>query len=247
MESSATDASQRFEVRDWGAGIDWWRTAMRGMFASGQFLPWVLIGFVATVVLLVASFVPLVGTLAQGWLGVVLGGGLAVAARRTSDASTPSLEDLFAGFRSRLRELSIAGLVLGVAGVVLGLLVAVVGFGGFLGVIVHGDTPGYAGGLGALPAWLLLMLVLLLGFVPIGMAAWLAPALIMLREMEPVEALKASLRAAWANSGALTLYGLVFIGLALVASALLGLGWLVLLPLLYLSTYAAYVDIFGDD
>ena len=61
----------------------------------------------------------------------------------------------------------------------------------------------------------------------------------------PIPALRASFASGWANAGALTAYGVVFIGAAIVATVLLGLGWLVLLPLISLSTYAAYVDLFG--
>jgi len=59
-----------------------------------------------------------------------------------------------------------------------------------------------------------------------------------------VEALKASLSACWANLGALAVYGLLWIAFAIIASIPLGLGWLVLAPLMVLSTYAAYQDLF---
>ena len=75
-------------------------------------------------------------------------------------------------------------------------------------------------------------------------AAWLAPALIVLQKQPPFEALKTSLAACWANLGALTIYGLLWIGFAIIASIPLMLGWLVLAPLMVLSTYAAYRDLF---
>ena len=78
------------------------------------------------------------------------------------------------------------------------------------------------------------------------MATWLAPALVMLRGTAPVEALRLSLAACSRNMGALTVYGLVGIFFAIVATLLLGLGWLVLLPLALLSTYAAFQDLFPE-
>jgi uncharacterized membrane protein len=59
-----------------------------------------------------------------------------------------------------------------------------------------------------------------------------------------VEALKASLAACRANLGALTVYGLLWIAFAFATLFTLGIGWLVLWPLMVLSTYAAYRDLF---
>jgi uncharacterized membrane protein len=41
------------------------------------------------------------------------------------------------------------------------------------------------------------------------------------------------------------IYGVLQILLAAVASALLGLGWIVLLPVMGLTMYTAYKDVFG--
>jgi len=43
------------------------------------------------------------------------------------------------------------------------------------------------------------------------------------------------------------LYGLVGIGLAIVASIPFGLGWFVLLPVTIASMYTSYCDIFEDQ
>jgi len=80
--------------------------------------------------------------------------------------------------------------------------------------------------------------------LPIGMGAWLGPALIVLRGQPPIDALRDSLAACWANPGALAIYGLLWIAFAIVASIPFGLGWPVLAPLMALSTYAAYKDLF---
>jgi uncharacterized membrane protein len=79
----------------------------------------------------------------------------------------------------------------------------------------------------------------------VAMAYWFAPALVVLNGEQPVEALRKSFAASSRNLGAFLLYGLIYIGLAIVATIPMGLGWLVLGPMLVGSCYAGWRTIFG--
>ena len=63
---------------------------------------------------------------------------------------------------------------------------------------------------------------------------------------EQIAALKASFDASWKNLGALAVFGLIFIGLAIVATIPFGLGWLVLLPVMFGGLYASWREVFGE-
>ena len=76
------------------------------------------------------------------------------------------------------------------------------------------------------------------------MAGQFAPMLVVFDNVPPLVAMRASLRACVHNLPALTLYGVVMVLFALVASMLAMLGWIVLLPLMLTSLYAAYRDLF---
>jgi hypothetical protein len=186
----------------------------------------------------------LFGSIAANVSAFVFSGGLMLAARKTDEGATPTVGDLFAGFGQSLGPLAIGGALLVVAALLVAGAASMAGLGAVVGAVFGALAGNLAvlAGLGA--ASLLVALIALLLMIPIGMAAWLAPALIVLRKQPPVEALKASLAACWANLGALTVYGLLWIVFAIVASIPLGLGWLVLVPLMVLSTYAAYRDLF---
>jgi uncharacterized membrane protein len=88
---------------------------------------------------------------------------------------------------------------------------------------------------------LIALIVLLLA----AMAYWFAPALVVLNGETPLNALQKSFAASWHNVGASLLYGLVMIGLAIVASIPFLLGWIVLGPMLVGSCYAGWRTIFG--
>jgi uncharacterized membrane protein len=78
------------------------------------------------------------------------------------------------------------------------------------------------------------------------LAWWYAPALVAINRAAPIDALKASFRASTANLGAMTVFLLVFVLLALVASIPFGLGWLVLGPVAFGAGYASWREVFGD-
>ncbi len=117
-----------------------------------------------------------------------------------------------------------------------------------IGTLLTGD-PLQAGvaalaalGIGALFA---VLLGLLLG-IPLMMAFWFAPALVALRNAEPLAATKASFDACLRNMWPMLVYSLLGLVFAIVASIPLGLGWLVLAPVFAASIYASYKDIFGE-
>jgi len=73
-------------------------------------------------------------------------------------------------------------------------------------------------------------LIVLFGLL--AMMYWFAVPLVAINRLSPWQAMKTSLSGCWSNMGALMVYGLVYIGLAIVASIPFGLGWLVLAPVL---------------
>ena len=227
-----------------GHGVEWWSTAWRWLFHRGATAVWIVMCLIAMVISGVLHVVPLFGTIA-GQIGLfVFAGGLMLAARKTDEGTTPAVGDLFSGFGPWLGPLVIGGALLVVAALLVAGAASVAGIGAVVGAVFGGLAGNLAllAGLGATS--LLVALIALLLLLPIGMAAWLAPALIVFRKQPPVEALKASLAACWANLGALAVYGLLWIAFAIVASIPAMLGWLVLAPLMALSTYAAYRDLF---
>jgi uncharacterized membrane protein len=76
------------------------------------------------------------------------------------------------------------------------------------------------------------------------MAVFFAPALIVLHNFKLGEALKASFHACWRNMLPFLVWGVVALVLAIVASVPLFLGWLLLGPVMLVSMYVAYRDIF---
>ena len=91
------------------------------------------------------------------------------------------------------------------------------------------------------------MLSLLVGMavsVPLMMMIWFAPLLVIFRGLQAKDAMQLSFVACLGNMGPFLVFGSVFLFLAFLSGITFGLGLLLMIPLIFTSTYASYRDIF---
>ena len=206
---------------------------------------WIGIMLIWLIISLALSFIPLV-SLALSVLSAVFLGGLMIGCSELDDNGRLRVEHLFAGFNPRLGPLAaVGGLYLaGSVGIVLvmGVLVALVGGLSLLGGSPDPNSMLSAGfGIGVVLA----VLVALLLFIPLLMAFWFAPVLVVRHDdLSAFESMRLSFTACGRNLMPLTVYGLAALGLSILALIPLGLGFLVLSPVLIASIYAAYKEIY---
>jgi uncharacterized membrane protein len=222
-----------------GRGWDW----IAEGFALFRRQPglWILTAVLLGVVFVAFSMIPLLGSLANALLFPIFGAGLILGCKALDQGGMLELSHLFAGFKHRTGDLVLVGVFNLVGWVVIALaLVAVVGGGVFM-ALLRGGTPGAS--ISILSMLIAMLLVAGLS-VPLYMATWFAPALIVLHELAPAAALKASFYACLKNWLPFLVYGVVLLVLGLAAAIPLGLGYLVLVPVLAASVYTSYRDIF---
>jgi uncharacterized membrane protein len=247
LEPTPGDADALFEPARMPAGRGW------GWIAEGfEFFkqsPWVWIGMILIWFIISAalSMIPLV-SVAVTVLSPVFLGGMMLGCRALEQNERLRVEHLFAGFNTRLGSLAaVGGLYLaGTVGIVLVALVPAMLVGG-LGVLnmQSGADPTFTAGMGA--GLLLVVLVAMLLFIPLIMAFWFAPVLIVRHEVPAFEAMRLSFVGCLRNIVPFLVYGLAVIGLSIIALIPLGLGFLILSPVLIGSIYAGYRDIFLGD
>ncbi len=212
--------------------------------------PWIGAFVFLAVIGMLLSLIPFLGGLINAVLGPIFLGGLMYGAQCQSQGQRIEFNHLFAGFSNNTGRLAaVGGLYL--LGILLTTIVAMI-IGGILGALLAagmdpqafeaGDPNATMAAMG--PVMVIVMLIALAAFVPIVMAYWFAPALVMLDDMKPVDAMKLSFQGCWRNIVPFLLYGLISIGLAIVALLPLGLGIFILSPVLMASMYTAYRDIF---
>ena len=227
-------------ARPAGSGWSWIAEGWRFFMKSPGV--WIAIVIVMMVILFALNFIPFLGQLAQGLLTPVFVGGLMLGCRALDEGKELEFRHLFAGFQAQLGNLIVLGVIYLAMLFAILVIVGVISGAGMFAMMSGGRNPAMAGA--ALGTFLLAMLVGLALFVPVAMLMWFAPALAVLNQVAPVEALKQSWSGCLRNIVPFLIYGVVLFVLSLVASLPIMLGWLVLGPVMAASVYASYRDIY---
>jgi hypothetical protein len=201
---------------------------------------WVVVAIILVVIVIALSVVPIVGAIINMLLMPVFVGGLLLGCRALEDDGDFGVGQLFAGFSHKTGRLITIGALSLVAWIVIMIpLVFIMGKSFF--ALMSGDPSAI---IAVGPVVAVGFLVTLGLSVPLYMALWFAPSLVVFHDAEAMQALGQSFRACLKNIVPFLVYSVIVMVLALVAAIPFGLGFLVLLPVLIASLYTAYRDIF---
>jgi uncharacterized membrane protein len=198
-----------------------------------------------------AFLVPLIGPVIWALLDPIFIAGFMIACRTLEVGEEMEIAHLFAAFRLRPAPLATLGAYY-LAGKVLAISIAA-----FIATqIMGGELPelDFAEVLRtqdpemmrAMGQHLLMVLAFFMAFLlPLLMAYWFAPALVVFDNMTPVEAMKLSFRACLRNAVPFLIYGVAAVALLILGALPMMLGMVAVLPVLAAtSIYTGYRDIF---
>ena len=229
---------------------------------------WLMLLLVYYVLQLLVSVIPLVGPLAMMVLRPVFTVGFLAAAWTQERGGRPEIRHLFRGFGANLRALLPIGAVMIIGTTLAVLATALVDGGVLLEAITSNVKPDEA--LAANGRVEAAMVFAIVCAIPVLLAIWFAPALVVFQDCGPGQALLTSLRAGFANWRPVAVYALLlfffgallpgiaigFVALLVPPSAAPYVITFVLVPYVFLfvaaqtiSDYVAYRDIFhaGED
>lgn len=221
-----------------------------GLFRKSP-LNWILLCLILVVVFSLFSMLGLIGVLVLNLLYTVFLAGIMVGCRSLEEGNRLELGVLLAGFRQNTTPLvTIGGIALVGQIVISGLMLAIGGEDLIALFQASGENFQEAVAMMArmTPAVRtriqLASLVALAVYLPLMMAVWFAPMLVIFRGQKVTPALLASLMACAKNVLPFLLYGLALIVLAALAAIPFGLGLFLLVPTVFASIYRSYRDIF---
>jgi hypothetical protein len=210
---------------------------------------WVFIGvcLLLLLVLIGMNFIPYVGPIAMNLLFPIMLGGLLLGFDAVRRGQQLEVGHLFMGFQAQhvRRLLAIGGISLGF-GILMGIVMGLILGSEILAMLASGAQPTPEEALGVLLQLLLALLVVLALSLPMTMAIMFAPALVVLADVAAVSALKMSFVACLKNVLSFFVWSVAALVLIIVASLPLFLGLLVLCPVLMVSLYLSYRDVFYD-
>lgn len=232
------------EIRTAAAGRGWeWIVEGFRIFRK-QPLTWITLVMVMVVIWFASLLIPVIGPLAINLVSPVFFAGLMLACKTTDEDGEPEFSQLFAAFKTHASPLITVGGVYLVGNIVAVAVVFAVAGGTALPTLMGKAAIDPEAVLAAARGLMLGMVVGMAVFIPVLMAVWFAPLLIVFHDRPPVEAMKMSYTASLRNTMPLLIYGVAVLVLGLIASIPLMLGLIVLLPVLACSIYASYKDIF---
>lgn len=201
---------------------------------------WIGMMLLTIIIFMGASFIPLLGMF-TGIFWPVFMGGIAIGCRVLHEGGELELGHLFAGFQQKFGTLVGVGALAFLASFVVVLVVfGIMGFG--MLSAMNSTDPAVLKGMGL--TMVLAMLIITALLLPVVMAMWFAPALVVFHDMGAWESMKESFFGCLKNILPFLLYGVVALVLGVLAVIPLGLGWLVLWPVIVASLYTSYRDIY---
>jgi hypothetical protein len=250
-EAPSTDLQTADEIGDprgvsAGQGTAWIGEGW-GYFKQNPLI-WIVIMVIMFVIQIVLAFIPIIGQIAGNIIWPVFMAGIMIGCAAMDDGDDLTIGHLFAGFSAKLGPLLGLGalylvMLIGV-GIVVGILAAIsgVGMAGLAGAGGGGVPGGDAVAMGGVAIIFLIAFGL---FIPVIMAIWFAPALMVLADKGVFESLKLSFVGCLKNIMPFLVYGIVAGILIFIGVLPFGLGLLVVGPMLMASVYASYKDVYG--
>lgn len=255
-----------------GYGWRWTRESLL-MTASAP-LTWLLITLTFIAIGAAISVVPLVSLLWNVAVPIALGG-IMLGCRALDQGQPLQLQHLFGCARQPyVQPLAMVG-VLYLAGSIIAIVtvVAIGGIAAVAAIAVVGAEQAEAQPLLVGAGVVVLALLVLLVTMALAMTLWFSPALVALHQVQPLDAMRLSLRGAARNVGPFLVYGLALFGVVLlsglvgggfalaggrlmapgligvshaviVATAVAVLSLLALAPTVWCAMYASYRDVF---
>lgn len=203
--------------------------------------PWIGTFLIWVVIYAIASILPGGGLLTM-LFGDVLIAGWMLGCASLEGGGELKVEHLFAAFKSdQLTQLIVVG-ALYMAGVFVLFLIVGLVVGGSLMPLLWNKSAVDTTQLGLGVALGILLAIALM--VPLMMATWFAPALVIFDRLPPIEAMKLSFNACLRNLVPFLVYGLIGVGILIVAMIPFGLGIIVATPVFIASMYTSYRDVF---
>ena len=226
-----------------GHALDWlaagWRIFMRAP------LVWALQALIFFVILAALGMVPFLGWAAAPVTLPVLVAGMLSGARALDRGEPLHVGQLFDGLRQHAGNLLLVGLFHLLGLLLAALAAAAIGGSAMLTGAAAGALGAIAGAGVAAGGMMLGVVVFTVLWALLMMALWFAPALVMLHEVAPLDAMRLSARACFHNLLAFVVLAALLYVLVWVAMIPAGLGMLVLVPVIAGALYAAWKETFS--
>lgn len=222
-----------------------WQWIMSGFYLFRVApIPWMLLSFTLLLIAMTLAIIPVLGQFIFTLISPVFLAGLMLGSKGLEHGQKLDLSFLFAAFKKNAAPLITIGGIYLIGQVLIVGVVMLIGGTLMVDMLLYGKRVDESELMAVMSDVLTASLVALSLSIPLLMAAWFSPLLVIFHDVPPVLAMKKSFFACLKNFIAFQLYGITLLILAMIAIIPYGLGLFLLIPVIFTSIYASYKDIF---
>jgi hypothetical protein len=212
-------------------------------------LNWVLAMILLIIISIILNLVPVIGGVVSYILLTVFVGGMMLGCHSQKQGGEFKVNHLFAGFTRNTGQLVLLGVLYLIGNILIlmlliGFVLIAPGEGSELITILQSRDPQAIQGVLSIVGLVIVILVGLALYVPLLMAYWFAPSLVVLGNVPAIKAMQLSFMGCLVNVIPFLVYGVVALVLLIIAAIPFALGLLILMPMVMASIYIAFREIF---
>ncbi|SEN09428.1 BPSS1780 family membrane protein [Nitrosomonas marina] len=236
------------EIHQLSAKYGWhWIANGFHMFRKAPMI-WVLVCFTLLLIAMTLALIPVLGQFIFTLISPVFLAGIMIGCREQEQGRQLEIVHLFIAFKTNVASLVTVGGIYLIGQVLIIGLVMMIGGSQMTDMLLYGKRVDENELITVMDNMLTASLVALLLSIPLMMAAWFSPLLVVFHNLQPIPAMKKSFFACLKNIIPFQLYGILLIIFSIFALMPYGVGLVILIPTIFASIYVSYKNIFlGEE
>lgn len=210
-------------------------------------LVWVLVCFTMLLIAMTLALIPVIGQFVFTLISPVFLAGIMYGCREQDQGRQLEIMHLFIAFKTNVTPLVTIGGIYLIGQVLIIGLVMMIGGSQMTDMLFYGKRVDESELMGVMDNMLTASLIALLLSIPLIMAAWFSPLLVVFHNIPPIHAMKKSFFACLKNIIPLQFYAILLIIFGMIALMPYGAGLVILIPTIFASIYVSYKDIFLSE
>lgn len=207
-------------------------------------LAWVIVCFTLLLIGRLMSLVPLLGTFIFMLISPVFQAGLMQGCKALEQGKPLEMKHLFIAFRKNAAPLITIGGVSLIGHILILGLAMLIGGSQMTDMMLYGKRVDESELMGVMSNFLTSSLLILTLSIPLIMATWFSPLLVVFHDIPAIVAMQRSFFACLKNFIPFQIYGIALIVLTVLSVIPYGAGLIILIPTMFTSIYVSYKDIF---
>lgn len=207
-------------------------------------LAWIFVCFTLTLIAMSMSLIPLLGKFIFTLISPVFLAGIMLGCKDMEQGKSLEMAHLFIAFKTNSAPLITIGGIYLIGQILIIGLVMLIGGSQMTDMLLYGKRVDESELMGVMSSMLTSSLIALTLSIPLMMASWFSPLLVVFHNIPPVVAMQRSFFACLKNFIPFQVYGITLIVLTIISVMPYGAGLVILIPTIFASIYVSYKDIF---